>query len=76
MKITNKYYQKYKQKIQKGVRGKYQNLFEEEKHKRLKKAQKRYQNLAEEEKEKKSISIIVNVIKFFPKNKSRSQFII
>ena len=76
MKITNKYYQKYKQKIQKGVRGRYQNLFEEEKHKRLKKAQKRYQNLAEEEKEKKSISIIVNVIKFCPKNKSRSQFII
>ena len=57
MKMTNKYYQKHKQRLQKGVCGRYQKLFEEEKHKRLKKARKRYQNLAEEEEKEKKASV-------------------
>ena len=51
MEMTNNYYQKHKEKLQKEVH-------------------KRYQNPSEEEKEKKSISIIVNEIKIFLKNKS------
>ena len=49
--MTNNYYQKHKEKLQKEVR-------------------KRYQNPSEEEEKKKSISIIVNEIKIFLKNKS------
>ena len=33
IKMTNKYYQKHKERLQKEARKKYQNLFEEEKEK-------------------------------------------
>ena len=71
MKITNNYYQKHKKSLRKQAGKKYQNLFEEEKHKRRKKARERCQSFTEEEKEK-IVDIIVNVIKFFLRNKSRS----
>ena len=72
--MTNNYYQKHKEKLQKEAREKYQNLSEEEKDKRGKKARDRYQNLSEEEKEKKSISIIMNIIRIFLRNKSKNKF--
>ena len=50
--MTNTYYQKHQEKLQKEARERYQNLSEEEKDKRQKKARDRYQNLSEE-KEKK-----------------------
>ena len=54
IKMTNKYYQKQKEKLRKEARERYQNLSEEEKDKRQKKVWERFQNLPEEEKEKKS----------------------
>ena len=48
IKITNKYYQKHKEGLQKEAPEKYQNLCEEEKDKRQKKAWERYQNFTEE----------------------------
>ena len=52
--MANKYYQEYKQRLQKEACEKYQNLSKEEKSKRQKKTRKRYQNLTEEEKEKRA----------------------
>ena len=51
--MTNRYYQKYKERPQIEARERCQNLSEEEKEKRLKNAWERYQYLTEEEKEKK-----------------------
>ena len=53
IKMTSKYYQKHKERLQKEARERYQNLYEEEKDKRRKKSRERYQNFTEEEKEKK-----------------------
>ena len=50
--MANKYYQKHKEKLQKGARERYQNLSEEEKDKRRKKVQDKYKNHAEEQKQK------------------------
>ena len=72
MKMTNNYYQKHKEKLQKTkkkAREKYENLSEEEKDKRGKKARERYQSFTEEEKEKESV--IVKLMKIFLKNKGR-----
>ena len=56
--MTNNYYQKHKEKIQKEACKIYQNLSEVEKHKRQKKVWERYQNFTEKKKEKKaSISL-------------------
>ena len=70
--MVNNYYQKHKEKLRKEGRERYQNLFEEEKEKRRKKAADRYQNLSEEQKEKR-VRIIVNIIRSFLKNKSKSK---
>ena len=40
--MVNKYYQKYKEKLQKEARERYQNLSEEEKEKKAIKARDRY----------------------------------
>ena len=69
--MTNIYYQKHKERVQKEARKKYQNLSEVEKLKTGRKARERYQSFTEEEKER-SVSIIVNVINVFLRNKSRS----
>ena len=62
--MTNKYYQKQKERPRKEACEKYQNFSKEEKDKRQKKAQERYQNLTEEEKK--------SVIRIFLRNKSKS----
>ena len=67
--MVNKYYQKHKEKLQKEACERYQNLSKEEKLNRSKKARDRYQNLFEEK--EKSVSIIVNVIRIFLKNKKK-----
>ena len=46
--MVNKCYQKQKERLQKEISERYQNLPEEEKDKRQKKVQDRYQNLPEE----------------------------
>ena len=46
--MTNKYYQKHKQKLSKEGRKRYQTLSEEEKDKRREKARERSQNLTKE----------------------------
>ena len=51
--MTNKYYQKHKEKLQKETRERYHNVLEDEKEKMRKKARERYQNFNEEEREKK-----------------------
>ena len=71
--MTINYYQKHKEKLRKEARERHQNLSEEEKEKRQKNAQGRYENLSEEENEKKSAIIIVNVIRIFLRNKSKSK---
>ena len=48
--MTSNYYQKYKERLQKEAREKYQYLSEVEKIKRQKKAHRRYQNFTAEEK--------------------------
>ena len=55
MEVTNEYYQKHKERIQKEPRERYQNLSEEEKDKkgRWKKIQESYQILTKEEEEKR-----------------------
>ena len=57
VKVVNKYYQKHKEKLQKEVRERYQNLSDEEKDKRRKKARERYKIFLKKKK-KKGISII------------------
>ena len=52
-KMTNIYYQKHKEKLQKEGCERYQNLYGEEKDKNHQYARERYKNLSEEEKEKK-----------------------
>ena len=52
--MTNKSYQKHKERFRKEASERYQDFSEEEKKKRRKKARERYQIFAEEEKEKKS----------------------
>ena len=42
--MTNNYYQKHREKLQKEAHERYQNLSEEEKDKRQKKARERYRN--------------------------------
>ena len=44
IKMTNNYYQKQKERLQKEALEKYQNLFEEKKDKRQKKTSKKYLN--------------------------------
>ena len=68
--MTNKYHQKNKERLRKEARERYQNLSEEQKIGK-KKVQELYQNFTEEEKEEKH-RIILNVIKIFLRNKSRS----
>ena len=46
--MINKYYQKHKERLQKGARERYQNLSEKEQEKTRKKVQDRYKNLPEE----------------------------
>ena len=53
--MTQEYYQKHKERLQKEARERYQNLSEEEKEKRRRKAQERHQNLTEEENKKGEI---------------------
>ena len=53
MKMTNSYYQRHKERLQKEALERYQNVSEKEKEKRRKKDWERYQNLTEEEKIKR-----------------------
>ena len=53
--MTQEYYQKHKERLQKEARERYQNLSEEEKEKRRRKARERHQNLTEEENKKGEI---------------------
>ena len=46
-KVTNNYYQKYKEKLSKKAREKYQNLSEEKRDKMHRYALERYRNLSE-----------------------------
>ena len=48
--MTNKYYQKHKERLRKEARERYQNTSEEEKDKILEKVRGRNQNLPEEQK--------------------------
>ena len=57
--MTQEYYQKHKERLQKEARERYQNLSEEEKKKRRRKARERYQNLTEEENKKGEIRIFL-----------------
>ena len=57
--MTQEYYQKHKERLQKVARERYQNLSEEEKEKRRRKARERYQNLTEEENKKGEIRIFL-----------------
>ena len=50
--MANKYYQNYKERLQKEACERYQNFLEEEKRKWRKKIRERYQNLSEEQKQK------------------------
>ena len=50
--MTNKYYQKHKERLRKEAHEKYQNISEEEKDKRQIRVQERYQNLPKEQKQK------------------------
>ena len=50
--MTNNYYQKHKEKLQKEALERYQNLSKEEKDKGQKQAHEIYQDLTEEEREK------------------------
>ena len=50
--MTNKYYQKHKERLRKEAREKYQNLSKEEKDKKRKNARERYQNFPKEQKQK------------------------
>ena len=52
IKVTNKYYQTYKERLWNKVRERYQRLSEEEKYKRQKNAPEKYQKFTKEEKEK------------------------
>ena len=56
IKISNNYYQKHKERLQKETHGKYQNLCEEEKNKSWKKTRER-QEEGEEKENKTSISL-------------------
>ena len=49
--MTNNYYQKNKEKLQKEARERYQNLFKEEKDKKRQYTRKQHRNFSEEEKE-------------------------
>ena len=51
--MSNRYYQKNKEKLRKEAHERHQNLCEEQIDKSWKKVRERYQNLTEEEKEKK-----------------------
>ena len=57
--MTQEYYQKHKERLQKEARERYQNLSEEEKEKRRRKARERHQNLTEEENKKGEIRIFL-----------------
>ena len=57
--MTQEYYQKHKERLQKEARERYQNLSEEEEEKRRRKARERYQNLTEEENKKGEIRIFL-----------------
>ena len=57
--MTQEYYQKHKERLQKEARERYQNLSEEEKEKRRRKAREIYQNLTEEENKKGEIRIFL-----------------
>ena len=59
--MTNKYYQKHKERLRKEAREKYQNLSKEEKDKKRKNARERYQNFPKEQK-KKLLQHVKNVI--------------
>ena len=50
--MTNKYYQKHKERLRKEARENYQNLSKEEKDKKRKNARERYQNFPKEQKQK------------------------
>ena len=65
--MVNKYYQNYKEKLQKEARERYQNLSDEEKEKKAKKGPRQISKSFE----KKSVSIIVNVIRIFLKKKKK-----
>ena len=57
--MTQEYYQKHKERLQKEARERYENLSEEEKEKRRRKARERHQNLTEEENKKGEIRIFL-----------------
>ena len=50
--MTNKYYQKHKETLQKEVCERYQNMSEEKRHKRQEKVRERYQNVSEVQNQK------------------------
>ena len=53
--MTNNYYQKNKEKLQKEVRERYQNHCEGKKDKKRQYARERYRNISKEEKEKRMV---------------------
>ena len=55
--MTNNYYQKHKEKIQKEACKIYQNLSEVEKHKKQKKVKKKYKKNTKKKKKEKKASI-------------------
>ena len=77
--MINSYYQIHKEKPQKEAREKNQskerNLSKEEKHERQKVAWHRYQILSEEQNRNKTVSIIVNVIRIFLRNKGKPNWV-
>ena len=69
--MTNNYYQKHKESFQKKHVKDIKIFLKKQKKNMRKKAPERYQNLTEEKKETK-ISIIVNLMRIFLRNRSRS----
>ena len=63
--MTTNYYQKYKEKLQKEARERYQNLSEEEKDKRQRKPEKDIKILLKKKKKK-------SAVKIFLRNKKRN----
>ena len=70
--MPNNYYQKHKQRLRKEAHEKYQNLSEEEKKTKGERRPKKDIKSLLKKKKKKSISINVNVIKVFLRNKKRN----
>ena len=67
--MTNNYYNKHKEKLQKEACERYKNLSEEKKRQKVKKGS-RHIEIFLQKKKKKSVSINTNVIRIFLMNKS------